>query len=344
MLLPEDELIKGWVGGSAPLVSVICITFNHASYISEAIDGFLSQETKFPFEIIIHDDASTDGTLDIIRGYLARYPKIIKLIAQPENTYVKGAKPTFACLPLVSGKYVALCEGDDFWVDPRKLQLQAEMLDGNSAADMVFHSAFTQVRDDALSRKLAFRKRRGTGVISQKAVIAGDGGFVHTGSIMVRRQVFSRLPSWFLSEAPVGDYFIQIYAVQNGAALYIDKPMAVYRVGLPFSLTAGIKEWRTRLAFERRFVLSVEKAMVDFHDSHEAFSRVLLPHAIVCAELARRVKEDGAFQQALAFFRTYERYGTIADRAAMFFARIGAYRASKVFRNLRALRERVLGY
>ena len=115
-----------------PMVSICCITYNHEKYIRDAIEGFLMQKTTFPFEILIHDDASTDGAADIIREYENKYPHLLYPIYQKENQYSKGIKisPTFQ-YPRASGKYIAFCEGDDYWTDPYKLQKQVEFLEEN---------------------------------------------------------------------------------------------------------------------------------------------------------------------------------------------------------------------
>ncbi|WP_262731443.1 glycosyltransferase family 2 protein, partial [Alloalcanivorax marinus] len=115
-----------------PLVSVICHTFNHDRFIENALNAFLMQITKFPFEIIIHDDASTDDTANIVRRYAEKYPKIIRAIFQDENIFKKGLRPQMFSFPAASGKYIALCEGDDFWLDPNKLALQVMFLEANT--------------------------------------------------------------------------------------------------------------------------------------------------------------------------------------------------------------------
>src|SRR5665648_1210229 len=100
-----------------PLISICCITYNHEKYISEAIESLLKQETNFPFEIIIHDDASTDNTAKIIREFEKKYPDIIKPIYQKENQHSKGKKVAFECVfPNVNGRFLAVCEGDDYWL------------------------------------------------------------------------------------------------------------------------------------------------------------------------------------------------------------------------------------
>ena len=104
-----------------PLLSICCVTYNHESFISQCLDGFLMQQTDFPFEILIHDDASADGTANIIMEYEAKYPDLIKPIYQTENQFSKGIKISVTFnFPRAKGKYIALCEGDDYWTDPLK--------------------------------------------------------------------------------------------------------------------------------------------------------------------------------------------------------------------------------
>lgn len=129
----QEEIMLTWgKGNSNPVVSICCITYNHESYIEDALEGFLIQKTDFPFEILIHDDASSDGTAEIIRDYEAKYPEMIKAIYQTTNQYSlnKRINQDFN-FPRAEGKYIALCEGDDFWVDEHKLKIQKEFLDLN---------------------------------------------------------------------------------------------------------------------------------------------------------------------------------------------------------------------
>ena len=123
------------------LVSISCITYNHSAYIRQCLDGMLMQQTTFGFEILIHDDCSTDGTDDIIREYVSRYPQIIKPLFEEENQYQQG-KPIGTIvwnLPRAKGKYIAMCEGDDYWTDPLKLQKQVDFMEANPEYSMCFH-------------------------------------------------------------------------------------------------------------------------------------------------------------------------------------------------------------
>jgi glycosyltransferase involved in cell wall biosynthesis len=131
--LNQAEIQAQWNNTSdAPLISVVCISYNHARYIEMAIQGFLLQETQYKYEIIIHDDASTDGTQDLILKWQSRYPELIRTVLQKENTFSKGARPFELLLKQAKGKYIAICEGDDYWLEPSKLQKQAEFLEAHS--------------------------------------------------------------------------------------------------------------------------------------------------------------------------------------------------------------------
>lgn len=122
------------------MVSVCCLVYNHEPFLRECFEGFVMQKTTFPIEILVHDDASTDHSTDIIREYTAKYPDLFKPIYQTENQYTKGvsilAKYQF---PRAKGKYIAICEGDDYWTDPLKLQKQVEFLEVNPEFSLCFH-------------------------------------------------------------------------------------------------------------------------------------------------------------------------------------------------------------
>jgi len=121
------------------LVSICCVTYNHVEYIRDTLESFLMQKTDFPIEILIHDDASTDGTVEIVKEYERKYPEIVKPIFQKENQYSQGIgiSATYQ-YPRARGKYIAICEGDDYWTDPNKLQKQVDFLENNTEFGLVF--------------------------------------------------------------------------------------------------------------------------------------------------------------------------------------------------------------
>lgn len=129
------------------IVSVLCTAYNHESYIRQCLDGFVMQKTNFKFEAIVHDDASTDNTASVIREYAEKYPDIIVPIYQTENQYRKTDIYTTYLYPIVQGKYIALCEGDDYWTDPYKLQKQVDFLEANSEYSMCFANAIEHWED-----------------------------------------------------------------------------------------------------------------------------------------------------------------------------------------------------
>lgn len=132
---------------SKPLVTIWSIVYNQAQFIRESLDGFVMQQTDFPFQVIVHDDASTDGTTDIIMEYAERYPDIIKPMIEKENQWKNGGlKHIIGILNSThrDSKYLAFCEGDDFWTDPHKLQTQVDFLESHPDYSMCFHSAKKQ--------------------------------------------------------------------------------------------------------------------------------------------------------------------------------------------------------
>lgn len=141
--LSEEQIMSTWEGSpETPLLSVLCITYNHAPYIEDALNSFLMQETNFPFEIIVHDDASTDGNQAIIKKYEEKYPRLIRAVYQKENQYSKGRRALGFFQGMSSARYLAVCEGDDYWLDPKKLQKQVDFLERNEDYVITGHDAF----------------------------------------------------------------------------------------------------------------------------------------------------------------------------------------------------------
>jgi glycosyltransferase involved in cell wall biosynthesis len=145
---PEDAIRRKWPAGAPPLVSIVCPAYNHERYIETAIRGFLTQQTTFPFEILIHDDASTDRTAEIICSWQERYPSIIRSILQTENQLSRGVRALDVLLPQCRGRYVAGCEGDDYWIEPSKLQKQVAFLEKNPDFSCSAHNYYLYTEAD----------------------------------------------------------------------------------------------------------------------------------------------------------------------------------------------------
>jgi len=214
-----------------PIVSICCITYNHEKYIRDAIEGFLMQKTNFTFEILIHDDASTDKTAEIVREYEQKYPQLIKPIYQTENQYSKGINPGVEFLfPRAHGKYIALCEGDDYWTDPMKLQKQVDFLEANPDCSLCFHASKSirnnNPEDFVINRPKSIPKDN---KFEMKHAILGGGGFMATNSMLFLREHINERPEW-MNRAPVGDAPLMLLLASKGKIGYIDDLMSVYRV------------------------------------------------------------------------------------------------------------------
>ena len=141
-LRSEEEIMAKWPPNAEPLVCIRCTTFKQERYIADCLEGFLIQETNFPFEVCIHDDASPDRTADIIREYEAKYPHIIKPLYETENQWSKNdGSFTRIVAGMLTRKYIAMCEGDDYWTDPHKLQTQIDFLESHPDYSLTFHDA-----------------------------------------------------------------------------------------------------------------------------------------------------------------------------------------------------------
>lgn len=224
-----------------PLVSICCITFQHKNYIRETLEGFLSQKTDFPFEILIHDDASTDGTADIIREYEKKYPEIIRAVLQTENQYSKGITNISGAFnfPRARGKYIAMCEGDDYWCDSGKLQKQADYMESHQECTLCFHSAKILTVDGSFADG-QMRPYKESQVISAEGIIDKPSGYA-MASMMFPARLVQQLPEYYVN-CPVGDIPLQWMAAAEGNGYYMDEAMSVYRVGDGGSWTAMEKQ------------------------------------------------------------------------------------------------------
>ena len=245
------------------LVSVSCITYNHGKYLREALEGFLMQDCDFKYEILIHDDASTDDTPDIIREYEKKYPNIIKPILQRENQYSRGIRNISGVFnfPRASGKYIAMCEGDDFWTDPKKLKLQAEYMERHRECAMTLHSARILHSDGAYHASSMIRPYEGDRPVSAEEVISKKSNYP-TASLMIRTEYAKELPEYYF-KCPVGDIPLQIYMASRGTVYYFDRPMSVYRQGAEGSWSSDIDSGESKKKWEEHYK-SMEELYRDF--------------------------------------------------------------------------------
>lgn len=244
------------------MVSIICNAYNQEKFIKDALDGFVNQKTNFRFEVLVHDDASTDNTPYIIKQYEKKYPEIIKPIYQVENKFSKGISITVGIqIPRAKGKYIALCEGDDYWIDENKLQLQYDCLENHPNIKMCAHSAQVIQNNEIINY---IRPSKIEEIISVERTIEGGGAFYPTASLFFRKTMFDNNPDFF--KKLYFDYTWQIFGSYDKGIYFIPKTMSVYRI---FS---GEYSWSSMMSknIEKRNLHS--KRVIEFLKEFNVFS------------------------------------------------------------------------
>lgn len=257
-------------------VSIICNTYNHEKYIEDALNGFLKQKVNFNYEILIHDDASSDNTKSIIREFQIRYPNIVKPILQTENQYSKGVDilSTYQ-YPRVRGEYIAFCEGDDFWIDDYKLQKQVDFLDNHQNVDICSHAAFKVI---ANTKKIigTISPSKSSTIFKVEDVILGGGGFVATNSLVYRTELIKEMPRFrrFMNL----DYALQINGSLKGGMGYLSDVMSAYRIESNGSWTSTMKK-NPAILIEHIHKVNKMLQMLD-EDTSFKYSKAIKAHIV----------------------------------------------------------------
>lgn len=226
-------------------VSIICAVFNHEKYLRQTFDSFLEQKTDFDYEIVVTDDASTDNSAQIIKEYAEKYPDIFVPIYFSDNMYQQKIPvvPLYA-IPNARGKYLAFCEGDDYWTDSSKLQLQADWLDKNNDYSACVHNTMNYYCDSN-TQKLYNSRYSEDCDLGFADVVRGVGGVFHTSAVMARAELFQDMPEFcMISERHgVGDHPRALLFAMRGKIRYINRCMSVYRNNsTPTAWTSRLKE------------------------------------------------------------------------------------------------------
>lgn len=238
-------------------VSVLCATYNQERYLRQCLDSLMSQETSFRYEILVHDDASTDSTADIIREYEKKYPKIIHPFYQSENQYSKGVKITKEFqFPRAKGRYIAFCEGDDFWSDNKKLQLQYDALEQNrNCVACVAKTRCCNEDGSAHPRTIpdqSVKITSGRISSSEACSLIYNGYAFQTTSFFLRREVLAEAYSKAYSDVLNGDEALLMAAVSLGNFYYIDMPLSTYRVNAVGSWNENSRKWDRTKRIEKQ--------------------------------------------------------------------------------------------
>lgn len=252
--------VKENIDWNKPVVSVRCTVYNHAKYLRQCLDGFIMQETTFPFEVIVHDDASTDNSASIIREYANKYPYIIKPIFQTENQYSKHDGSISKHLRAATSpfaKYFAICEGDDYWIDPLKLQKQVDFLENNPQYGLTFGKVKQYVQDKGIFKNKYF----GKDVSSVEALFISNT--IPTPTILLRRDLLENYNQEIENkEWLAGDYPLWLYISMYSKLHFFNEVFAVYRI------LSNSASHSTDIEKRERFIKSIYEMKCFFNDKY----------------------------------------------------------------------------
>lgn len=275
-----------------PTVTVWCLTYNQKEFIKDALDGFVMQKTSFPFEVIVHDDASTDGTTDIVNDYAHKFPNIIKPMIETENQWQKGGLKHIISIMNEKhrrGKYIAFCEGDDFWTDPLKLQRQVDFLESHPDYSMCFHSAKKKYETNAMAWIDCEN-------IQDKDYDATDvfvNWTIPTASVLCRKEAMDFYANLKHSELIQNyDIFIILSCAMVGKLRGMHEQMSVYRIqseGLTYNKKALI---RCTMNNPGHFLTLKENfPIVDSKPIDDTLSKVFFERAIIQDLFSNKLKD-----------------------------------------------------
>lgn len=217
-----------------PAVSICMITYNHHQFIKDALEGVIAQKTTFEIELIVSDDYSTDGTQNILLDYQKIYPNLIRVLLAKKNLGQITPNKNAPYMPNViraidycRGKYIALCEGDDYWIDSLKLQKQVDFLEANEDYSLCFHNAKIQFMRSGNFREWIMHESLDKTIFETKDLLRG--WFIPTASIMARNYGVSMIPEWF-HHCQSGDIPLLLLWSLMGKIKYLNEVMSVYRL------------------------------------------------------------------------------------------------------------------
>ena len=266
------------------LVSINCTTYNHEKYIKDSIEGFLMQKTNFTYEILIGEDCSTDQTKQIVEEYVEKYPNLIRMITSEQNV---GARLNSQRLIEASkGKYIAECEGDDYWIDPYKLQKQVDYMESNEDCTFCFHNANiikANKKIEQQSKSMLLSQRKDRFGEEKENFSAGELavlGFIPTASFFYPRRLMVSPPEWYFT-AIVGDNSIKLLTTSHGYAHYIDEIMSVYRVNVKNSIMTN---WRNE-NHDKEKQVAVTQGFIDLFDAFDVYSNYHYQNELVQAKI-----------------------------------------------------------
>lgn len=227
--LPTEEEIINRIEAdwSKPKVTFLSTTYNQQDYIADTIEGFLIQKTSFPYEIIIHDDCSTDKTREVIDSYKAKYPNLIRTIYQKQNQYSQGVPVTLIAAKEARAEYIALCEGDDYWINENKIENQYKCIKSDDTIAMLFSPGRILYQGRILKKIDCYYGSQIKHITAQE-MLNHHGYLGPTASYLIKTSMLINCKELF-RDAPVGDFFLELYCAAFGKLIYYPEVGSVYR-------------------------------------------------------------------------------------------------------------------
>lgn len=272
-------------------VSVICLVYNHGKYLRDTLEAFVNQKTSFDIEFIIHDDASTDDSIQIIKEYESKYPNLIKPIYEEINQYQLKKFPgiTTRIINSIQSDYIAFCEGDDYWCDDYKLQKQVDYMDSHPDCSLYLHNGYYKNAETGKMKKINPYKK--IGILETNDVLNEIGKIPPTASMLFKTSLIKDMPMEIL-RAPVGDRPRRMYLATVGDVYYSNECMCVYRINNKNSFSGRLSDYEKSL--------KLAEGMKEYYERFDKFTEYKYHDSI-------------EFLKSMEYTAHYSRFGELVE-------------------------------
>lgn len=246
-----------------PIITICCLTYNHEEYLAKTLAGFCNQETEYSYEILIHDDCSTDGTIEMLKAFEKENPGRVKVIYEDVNQFSRGVNIAYQIMAkYVRCKYVAVCEGDDWWTDPHKLQKQVSFMEKHPECVLTVHNG--SKLDCRSNEEDPINPFSGEGYLSEYDNYMAFMNNPPTASFVVRKDILVDVPEYVIS-APVFDDVLRLYAFEKGGIYYFEQMMCCRTYMHEDS-------WNYLLDQKQELYLNYVIRILQFYDLHDKYT------------------------------------------------------------------------